>query len=360
MSRSLRSLTLAFCFTFLLQPAIGAESQGGVGEGVLLLRNGQVLHGGITREGDKFVVTIGRKSELRIPVGDVEMHCRDLGEVYRRKRLAFKQADIAGHLELADWCLRHSLLPQAADELLAATALQPNHPQIHDLERRVQLAVSRPLATLRSERQRRPPVSLDELERTMRELPEDAVRAFTAHVQPLLVNRCASNACHGAGSDAQFRLVRPSWGKTLTRRFTQRNLYASLAQIDKEAPDSSPLLTAPSSPHGNLPNAVFGERDQQQLELLANWVRQVVQEDQPAPSTIAPGPSSLLQASYREPVSLPQTESESATEDRSSDLRNPAASGVESGSDQSGDIGPRDPFDPEIFNRRFLRPDRRD
>ena len=81
-------------------------------------------------------------------------------------------------------------------------------------------------------------------------------------------------------SESEFRLVRPSWGKTLTRRFTQRNLHASLMQIDRESPESSPLLTAPSGPHGNLASALFSDREKQQLELLANWVQQVVHQEE--------------------------------------------------------------------------------
>jgi len=324
---------------------------------VLVLRNGQVLRGGITRVGDRFIVTLGQKGELRIPIRDVQMQCRDLDDVYLRKRLAFGQRDVTGHLDLAEWCLQHSLLSQAADEVLAAIAIQPDHPRIQALERRLQLAVSRPLPTLRTERKKGPSVTLDELERTMRELPEETVRTFTAHVQPLLMNRCASNACHGSGSEAEFRLVRPSWGKTLTRRFTQRNLYASLMQIDRESPESSPLLTAPSAPHGNVASALFAERDQQQFELLADWVQKVVNEGDPPPPTIAAGPSSLLQASYTEPVNRPKTEDMSAKKDGLSAQKPPPTPSMKPEDGQPDDSVRRDPFDPEIFNRRFLRQD---
>jgi len=194
----------------------------------------------------------------------------------------------------------------------------------------------------------------------MRELPEDVVQKFTADVQPLLVNRCASNACHGAGAESEFRLVRPSWGKTLTRRFTQRNLHASLMQIDKESPESSPLLTAPSAPHGSLASALFSDREKQQFELLADWVQQVVHQEDSPPATIVPGPSSLLQASYNEPVNLPQVEEESAASDRSSGENAAPSHGMKRSERQPGDFVPRDPFDPEIFNRRFSRLDNRD
>ena len=352
----LRKFAAAIFLGLLSSPACVAEQWDGLREGVLVLRNGQLLSGGITPVGDKYVVTVGEKGELRVPVRDVEMHCRDLDEVYLRKRSAFAQTDVTAHLELADWCLRHSLLSRAADELLAAMAIRRDHPGIPPLERRLNLAVSKPLATMQSKRSRSPSVSLDELERTMRELPDDVVRAFTAHVQPLLVNRCASNACHGSGSDSTFRLVRPSWGKTLTRRFTQRNLNAALLQVNRESPEKSPLLTAPSGPHGNIGSAMFGPRDQHQLEVLARWVEGVARDDESPPATITSGSPNLLQAGFEEPVAFPQVEDDSPANATLSGRETQAASDAKTSDRLPGGFVPRDPFDPEIFNRRFLRP----
>ena len=352
----LRRFAVAICLGLLSLSAIAAEQWGESRAGLLVLRNGRLLCGGITRVGDKYVVTVGEKGELRVPVRDVEMHCSDLDEVYLRKRSAFEQTDVTARLELADWCLRHSLLSRAADELLAAMAIERDHPGIPPLERRLNMAVTRPPPTLQSKGQKSPSVSLDELERTMGELPDDVVRAFTAHVQPLLLNRCASNACHGSGSDSAFRIVRPSWGKTLTRRFTQRNLYAALLQVNRQSPEKSPLLTAPSGPHGTVGSAMFGQRDRQQFEVLAEWVERVVRDDQSPPATIAPGPSNLLQTSYEKPVAFPEVEDDSASNTRISGRETPRASDTKTSDRLPGGFVPRDPFDPELFNRRFLRP----
>ncbi len=355
----LRKFAFAACLA-LLSPvlAVAAEAWDGPREGVLVLRNGQVLEGRITAVGDRHLVTLGEKGELRIPTRDVEMHCVDLDEVYCRKRAALRGRGAAPHLELAEWCLRHSLLTRAADELLAAINVEPDHPGIRVLERRLQLAVSRPLPTLRGKQESGTVVSLDELERTMRELPEGAVESFTAHVQPLLVNHCGASTCHGTRSESVFRLVRPSLGRSLTRRFTQRNLYSALQQVDRQCPENSPLLAAISSPHGNAENAIFGERDQLQYELLAGWVKRVArgQEDR-APDTITPGSLNLLQTSYLQPVGPPKpTDGDGKTAPAATPACGHSLNRREKpASDPGTEYLPRDPFDPEIFNRRFLQ-----
>ena len=48
--------------------------------GVLVLRNGQVLAGAITRAGDYYVVSQGEGSELRLSATDVELWCGSLLE----------------------------------------------------------------------------------------------------------------------------------------------------------------------------------------------------------------------------------------------------------------------------------------
>jgi len=353
----LRKFVFVACPAFLPPVlAVATEAWDGPREGVLVLWNGQTLQGRITAAGDRYLVTLGERGELRIPTRDVEMHCVDLHEAYFRKRAALRGGGAGPHLELADWCLRHSLPTRAADELLAAITVEPGHPRIRVLERRLQTAVSRPLPTLKTKRENGTAVSPDELERTMRELPEGAVESFTAHIQPLLMNHCGANTCHGARSESEFRLVRPSLGRNLTRRFTQRNLYAALRQVDRECPEKSPLLAATGSRHGNVENVIFGERDRQQFEQLADWVKQVSAgpEDR-SPETITPGQSNLLQASYLQLASHPGPTIGEATSTAAPVSGHPLSTGEKQETDPSTKYMPRDPFDPEIFNRRYLQ-----
>ncbi len=226
-----------------------------------------------TKVGDRYVVAKSDGSELRIPTRDVEMHCLDLDEAYVRRRQTVSPRDASAHLQLADWCLRCGLHARAADELLAAIAIAPRDPRIGGLERRLRSATDPVPARETVPAVHPSPPHQDDSERVLSALPSDAVESFASRVQPLLLNRCGSNACHGGRSSTQFQLISPGWGKTITLRYTQRNLLAAYRQVDSAKPEASPLLTIPGRPHGGLESSVFGERDRPQLELLDAWVR---------------------------------------------------------------------------------------
>lgn len=333
------SVLLVFVLT-----ALGSEMN--TSSGFLLLRNGEVLQGHVTQAGDVYLVATGDGSELRIASRDVEMYCLDLDEAYVRKAAGIRPDDTAAHLRLADWCLCNSLLSRAADELLLVTAAEPDHPRLPLMERRLQMAVERPVSRP-TERQQLPAlVSLDELERTARGLPPDAMEAFAARVQPLLLNRCAANCCHGTRSESKLRMVRAASGRALTRRFTHRNLYAALQWVDRDDPQQSLLLTAPMDAHGSLAGPVFSEREREQYDLLAGWVRRVALAARvPAVERIDAREAALMQASYDEPVHLPRV-----GEPTTVDARGPVRAEPQAGQRHPSS----DPFDPEVFNRQFV------
>ena len=322
-------------------------------EGVLILKNGGVLSGRVTRAGDYYLVTVGSRSEVRVAVREVDLHCVSLDEAYRRKRARVPSEDLSGRLDLADWCLRHGLTAAAADELLAVMARQPGHLRLPGLVRRLNTAVEPPRERAATKPRPDQPVSREQLERFSRELPVASVEQFTTQIQPLLFNRCGGSGCHGGHTGTDFRLIRPSGAATLTRRFTQRNLYSVLQQVDRQAPDSSPLLQKASTPHGGRDTPMFGPREREQFELLAAWVHRAVgsAEDQPtepdayaakrgAISDVQPAHATLPAedaAGYVQPAQYLEPDDA---------RRLPTPSGEPK-------FVPRDPFDPEIFNRRY-------
>jgi hypothetical protein len=324
-----------------------------------VLRNGQVLAGQITRAGDFYIVTLGATGEVRLPVADVEFECSSLDEAYVQKRDNIFPRGVKGHLDLAEWCLRHRLLSASAEQLVAAMKLEPNHPRIAELDRRITLAAESPAEAIARSGTSTAMVSAEQMEQRLRELPPLSVEKFSAVVQPILLNRCGANQCHGPNSKAEFRLLKPPPGQNANRRFTQRNLYAALELIDQSQPQASPILTMPQRRHGSALAAIFDKHSQKQLDELASWVGQtLVQSKSVVPATIPTGDQpTLLQAGPREPAAGTQASGE-----------HPAASGdttVKAMRPQVDDLTatpkantgerfvPRDEFDPEIFNRRF-------
>ena len=362
-----RNLLCRLLVLVVLVPLVAdaAESERAPRTTVLVLRNGGMLVGQVVPAGDRYVVLLGDRSEVRVPVRDVEMHCMDLDEVYLRKRSRLGGNDVTGHLNLADWCLQQKLHARAADQLLTAIALQPRHPRLAGLQRRLHLAVASPESHETQDGSPSSLIPMADLEKTTRSLPPGSVAEFTSQIQPLLLNQCGGNSCHGSGGASDFRLVRPALSRSLTRRFTLRNLHAVMQWVDLEAPESSPLLKIPSCAHGGLDTAVFGPREQQQFDLLAAWVRsatvvpsapvhELVSEPDLAPAT------GLLQASFLQPVDLPEDSADRPRRltDATPSQASAAAQGFGSG-DPTGESPrhavARDPFDAEVFNRRYHR-----
>jgi hypothetical protein len=333
--------------------------------GILVLRTGRVLRGEIARVGDRYVVALGEHDEVGVPLDAVEMQCPSLEDAYRRKRDQLPPAGkVADHLRLADWCLRYDLLACAAEQLMAAQQCDPADPENAIFEKRLTLAAQRP-ATLSSEsksvvRTIIPP-NTDEI---VGDLPAGTVEQFTTVIQPLLINRCGSASCHGPNSHSSFRLTYPNWSRTLPRRFTQRNLQAVLALLDRAQPQRSPLLTMATAVHGNLSKPALTDDDTTQLSHLAEWIHLSLGNASPEPPAALNSPDSLLlQPGARQPGMSAATAADRATKPQPPattespervDNRVQKASHVSPVDPAAGSLpGGSDPFDPEIFNRRF-------
>ena len=348
----MRSDSLCLFLTILLsaEPLLASDAFGTMAFGVLVLRNGEILTGSVTKAGDRYVVAQVDGGELRIPTRDVEMHCLDLEEAYVRQRERISGKDASAHLRLADWCLRCGLHAHAADELLAAQSLMPNNPRIVALERRLHSAVRAAQSPDADPTGALPPARRDDTIPLPCQLPDTAIEGFASRIQPLLLNRCGASTCHGARTASDFQLIGPGWGKTITQKYTQRNLAAVMQQLDLTRPEASPLLTVPAKPHAGLRTPVFGERERPQWELLNAWVR-TAGRAATQPASVASKSGRLAQTSLSQPVPLPVVGEDSGA----IALLEPAGSSVRyNGDESSATLDFRDPFDPERFNRQFL------
>jgi hypothetical protein len=349
-------------------------------EGVVLLTNGEIIRGTITAAGDRYDV-VGPDSEIRVKRAEVAVVCADLNGCYQFKRQAIEQGRTLDHLELAEWCIKHQLIAHAEEEIQAARASDPSHPRIRLLEPRLALAKEKPPS--------QPPdggrarnVSGEQLDGMVRNLPHGSVESFTNTIQPMLLNYCAKSGCHGPRGTAQFKLERITPNRLAGRHATQANLQAVLAVIDRSEVAASKLLTAPIRPHGPLKNPVFTDHEHVQYKQLVQWVYLIAAEKKPAAAepTLAERTAPLLQTVPRpgqprhatsngstKPAQVQAAEwAESFPNQKPGAKIRPAeslsgepaneqpieAEGVQN--DTAGAFVPRDPFDPEIFNRRFF------
>jgi hypothetical protein len=335
---------LILLFSFGFHAVAWGQSSLAPQAGILALRDGQVIEGDIIRAGDFYVVSRGETFELRLKADEVELFCESLLEAYEFKARHVSGFSAKSHLELAKWCLRHGLHDKCTEQLAAAKRLDPKNAQVAELETRLQLAVEAPPPP--SAARASPLVAPDELEKTLQSLPKASVEKFGAVVQPILLNRCGANQCHGPNAKSEFRLLRPPPGQIVSRRFTQRNLYAAMRFVDRSNPDASPLVALPQQRHGNSLAAVFDKHTAGQLAELVTWARLTAggaaSSPARAPATIAP-----VEATLSQPAATSSTESAQPSPNAAQ------ASAPSSTAKLARQQTFRDRFDPEIFNRHY-------
>lgn len=333
--------------------------------GVLVLRGGQVLEGEITQAGDHYYLTLPT-GEISVRASEVAFRCADLGEAYLRRREAMNPARLDERIKLIEWCLQYDLYAPAAREIAEAKQQWPNDPRIGALERRMLLRDQNSAANPNAEDRSTEP-SIAALDQMVRELPPRAASMFTNTIQPLLLNQCATAACHGTHRTNEFALQRAHVTRTPSRRLTLRNLGYTLAQVDRKHPDASPLLTYPAGLADAPHEIVFSDPNSTVHKQLVAWVQLVAgQTPHTEPTSGPPADSALLQfappgaaPSKNSAVAaskLPRSPSTSVAATESNEPAAPTFSTQQRGGLVRPD-GSYDPLDPEVFNRRHF-PDR--
>ena len=370
MSRYFCPILLTVC---LLLPAFARAEDAPLAvtpqPGILLLRNGQVLSGNITEAGDYFYVALP-SGEIRLHADQVELACHDLQQGYERKAARIDPDNVLDHLDLAIWCIRQKLYDAAAEEIAAASSLDPRHPRISLVERQLTLVQEQPKHVDHKSVANGVVPTNDDLDRLLRGMPAGTVETFSNTIQPLLSNTCGAAGCHGPQSEAKMRLLRTQLGKTTSRRFTQRNLHAVLEMIDRADPRASPLLTVPISPHGTAKAAIFTNKEVAQYRQLVQWVMRVAQGPLPAqPASVERPDDHLLQRLPARPGRNAAAIYQSAPCRLGRGVpalgARPGDGPPIGGQGKREEIRPKrpaiddssgDPFDPEVFNRRFFPP----
>jgi hypothetical protein len=331
-------------------------SAGAGDEQILVLRDGGVLAGRIVRDGERYVVTRSG-SELRVAAPDVLVVCATLAEAYDYRRRQLRRPTAESHLSLAEWCLRYELVAAARSELDAARRLDGQSPRLAVLERRLAHASQAPHEARTSagtEAVSAHPSIAEPAASANSDVPAAVVERFTRKVQPVLVNNCTASGCHRPGSAEAFQLDRALLHGLANRRSTMRNLSATLALVDRARPQLSPLLTVPRRAHGGVEGPIFGPRQEQAFAHLVEWVALVTRAESTEPPAAM---SSEARAEEVEPASdaLPAVEAAGSIAPAEFDDETAgtatATQPVQFGA-QVRKWQPRDPFDPEIFNRR--------
>lgn len=249
-------------------------------EGILVLRNGNILRGKLQKQGDRYLVHMSN-GQLQVRESQVEMVCENLEEAYLRRREVRVGSTADSHFQLAAWCVRHDLFRQAEAELTAAEAIDPEHPRLAFQRRRLkhkqqmqQRNLELKLAALKA-KQVVPvePTPLDPV--SLEKAPPWARTLFVRQIQPLLVNSCGATGCHQSGSEEQFQMNRLATDGAGHPGVTKRNLAALLKQIDWKDADQSSLLLRAKVAHGSLTAST--PLPAHKMQVLEGWVNQLTE-----------------------------------------------------------------------------------
>jgi hypothetical protein len=313
----------AFALVVAASLAAGADPPAAA---VLLLDNQQVLTGQIEKVGDQYRVR-RNGGETVVPAGRVAAACADIGAAYQFLRTKVSDNDADGRLRLARWCDSNGLRAEAAAEAKRAAELAPNRAVIRATYEQLQRRADLPA----------PPQAPAVLPAAILSAPVESVdcgaevfKKFATKVQPVLMNTCAS--CHAGEHAGRFRLERVYTDGVAGRTATQKNLAITVALIDRSKPSASPLLQSATTAHGGAALPPLRDRGVPAFRQLDEWVKLVVGEgpaatEQPPQSavvsTVATTPSTVQNGEFATP---PPTKEERP--------------------------GPKDPFDPTIFNQQ--------
>ena len=349
--------------------------EGGMRERVIVMNSGRILTGQMTRNAGGWLVEQA-SGRVQVPEDQVKLVADNLRDAYRKQRDAIVEPTPATHVTLAQWCISYRLHDEARDELKKCLKRDPEHEEARKLLRRLDDSLTvKPVAAPAALSPWKTPDGfvVPEVE-SLGGLSKETATAFTARVQPLLMNKCGNASCHSAASGNEFKLYSIRLGTNGHRLYTERNLAEVLRYVDVKDPALSPLLAVPQGSHGGTTAIFHGPQSAEQLKALRNFIKLVAKEKQieerelaqrpsvlgkkkPSPREVDAAMTAASEPSHRDSAVTPA--SASTTTNRS---RVVTANGIKDDAPQTLpdddtavplDEDPNDAFDPDVFNRRF-------
>lgn len=360
----------------------------------VLLKNDNVLFGRARQLGEFVMVTTAAGGEVRLPRLNVACWAENIRDLYQYRIDQRGNPTLKLHLRDAHWCVRYDLYDLAARELIAARRIDPENREANALESQLRnLVASRPVAKPAAagigsgqttgsvdEASAVQPAGFNTEPTDSADFDPFTIRRFASHIQPMLLNRCG--VCHQTMArsvsnqipQTEWHLIVPSVGSRASAGITRSNLQATISYIEAQSPKTSPLLLMATTAHGGSSAASLSQRNTKAIQSLEQWVKIAADSlrngqqlpDQPTVGSggsfheshhpddsavsfpkhaeIAPNRSALDRA-------LEQSESQSATEP----VYLPAQDALDHGAKSAPHRLPpvSNPFDPDLFNRRF-------
>ncbi|TWT82395.1 hypothetical protein CA13_38580 [Planctomycetes bacterium CA13] len=322
----------------------------------VLLHNGNVVYGTAHQRGEFVVIRRESGVEIQLSRNDVACWANSIHDLYKFRVDNRRDSSVATRLNEIRWCLRYDLFGLAAAELVEVYSVDPSNGEARKLENRLRRA-----AEVAMRQPSNPSTSNQDFKAASTDVAppspmvqaivdsSEHIRDFSRYVQPLLINRCGQ--CHSHTSEQAWQLNTPSIGQRATSRMTRQNLTATLGFVDLDSPLDSELLQKSTTAHGDEPAGNDARRSAAAATLL-HWIASIeatvprLQLDQPKSDSLGQYASPISSEEIG-PSELPKSELGEATV-------NPRTDDVTSDPKPSRLPKISNPFDPELFNRKYL------
>jgi hypothetical protein len=248
-----------------LDPAAPNTAEGRYMPKWLLLRNGRMLFGEVLKDTAGYLYQY-HGARMRFSLTEVEAVTDTKSDIYRYKKNRIAPNDLEERLELARWCLQHSLVEEAKTETKSVLAAAPDHARAKKLLNNLQ-SNKPPMMTQQEQKHAQGGASLAG---EAAGFGDEAIDQFTDRVQLILINKCGKCHCNSR-HESDFKLSNRT---RITPSVTKTNFRAAELMVDLNSPGRSKLLEMAITPHGGpkVTEAGFGGPNDPSYKTLRTWV----------------------------------------------------------------------------------------
>lgn len=244
-----------------------------------LLKSGLMLEASGAKSETHYEVKAEFGSML-VPIENVEFIGESREQIWQHKKRQVDPANCTQLMKLAEWCFSNNFQKEGLEQYHLALKVVPNDQLAGFIRQRIAAAETQSASF--GEKMNMPesgihvaelPDDDPEWTRWVNGVPSSVFDTFSKKVQPILVQRCASAACHGSSGENQYKIniPRQSGGRT-----TNMNLRSSVQWIDTENPSNSPLLSALVTSHAGK-KALFSVESDQYHNFI-EWIQLAAKE----------------------------------------------------------------------------------